>query len=136
MPAGLPDSWSSALFRTTQSFPFLRFDELIQVCSEKDSYHSLWSLHLLNDMKLVLKVSLVNWRRFSLSIFAVSSGCRPTKGRKVRWMSEKRKVTKGEDFKTGVLSPKHSNNASWKLKLERRQGEVRMIFVSFPCFLN
>lgn len=58
MPARLPDSWSSALFRTSQSLLFLRFDEWIQFCSEKDSYHSLWSLHLLNGMKMVLKGSI------------------------------------------------------------------------------
>ena len=135
MPARLPDSWSSALFRTSQSFPFLRFDEWIQFCSEKDSYHSLWSLHLLNGMKLVLKESLVNWRRLSLNIFAVSFGCRPTKERKIRWMSERRKVTRGEDFKIGVLSPKQWCTPITPLEsseLERWHGEVRMISVPFP----
>lgn len=105
-------------------FSFLMSDESIQFCSEKESYHSLGSLHLLNGMtELVLKVSLVNWRKLSSNIFAVSFGWQPTKERKIRCMSKRRKITKGQDFKTGVLLPKqwqHSNNVFW----EFRVGEV------------
>lgn len=50
-------------------------------------------------------------------------------------MSERRKVTRGKDFKIGVLSPEQWCTPIMSLEnleLEGWQGEVRMMFIPIP----